>query len=237
MAATTPRQIQRTYLGLLLGNTLAASLIWGINTIFLLDAGLSNLEAFAANAFFTVGMVVFEVPTGVVADTVYRRDLRRDFEPTVFLPLGPMDGPPRETLTLAARSRAGDAAAPGHANLAAWPPPNRVRPPRRDAPGGGHVDVLEVHVGHASRIDVAWPAVVSALDQATIVAAAELAGVARCLDFHRHRRLRRARPERRPRQRASERGRPPKHGPPARAAPALGARARRPPEARARPPR
>jgi MFS family permease len=73
MVATTPRQIQRTYLGLLLGNTLAASLIWGINTIFLLDAGLSNFEAFAANAFFTAGMVVFEVPTGVVADTVGRR--------------------------------------------------------------------------------------------------------------------------------------------------------------------
>jgi MFS family permease len=70
---TTPRSIQRTYLLLLLGNTLAASLIWGINTIFLLDAGLSNLEAFAANAFFTAGMVVFEVPTGIVADTVGRR--------------------------------------------------------------------------------------------------------------------------------------------------------------------
>jgi MFS family permease len=69
----TPRSIQRTYLLLLLGNTLAASLIWGINTIFLLDAGLSNLEAFAANAFFTAGMVLFEVPTGVVADTVGRR--------------------------------------------------------------------------------------------------------------------------------------------------------------------
>jgi len=69
----TPGSIQRTYLVLLLGNTLAASLIWGINTIFLLDAGLSNLEAFAANAFFTAGMVVFEVPTGVVADTAGRR--------------------------------------------------------------------------------------------------------------------------------------------------------------------
>jgi len=55
------------------GNTLAASLIWGINTIFLLDAGLSNLEAFTANAFFTAGMVVFEVPTGIVADTAGRR--------------------------------------------------------------------------------------------------------------------------------------------------------------------
>jgi MFS family permease len=69
----TPRTIQRTYLLLLLGNTLAASLIWGINTIFLLDAGLSNLEAFAANAFFTGGMVLFEVPTGIVADTLGRR--------------------------------------------------------------------------------------------------------------------------------------------------------------------
>src|ERR671914_1542637 len=69
----TPRFIQRTYLLLLLGNTLAASFIWGINTIFLLDAGLSNLEAFAANAFFTAGMVIFEVPTGIVADTVGRR--------------------------------------------------------------------------------------------------------------------------------------------------------------------
>ena len=69
----TPRSIQRTYLVLLLGNTLAASLIWGINTIFLLDAGLSNLEAFAANAFFTAGMVLFEVPTGIVADTIGRR--------------------------------------------------------------------------------------------------------------------------------------------------------------------
>src|SRR4051812_235254 len=69
----TPRRIQRTYLVLTLGNTLAASFIWGINTIFLLDAGLSNLEAFAANAFFTAGMVLFEVPTGIVADGVGRR--------------------------------------------------------------------------------------------------------------------------------------------------------------------
>jgi MFS family permease len=67
------RRIQRTYLTLILGNTIAASFIWGINTLFLLDAGLSNLEAFAANAFFTAGMVIFEVPTGVVADTLGRR--------------------------------------------------------------------------------------------------------------------------------------------------------------------
>src|ERR1700737_866108 len=69
----TPGSIQRTYLVLLLGNTLAASLIWGINTIFLLDAGLSHLEGFAAHGFFPAGMVLFEVPTGVVADTAGRR--------------------------------------------------------------------------------------------------------------------------------------------------------------------
>lgn len=67
------RKIQRIYLTLTLGNTLAASFIWGINTLFLLDAGLTNLEAFAANAFFTAGMVLFEVPTGVVADGWGRR--------------------------------------------------------------------------------------------------------------------------------------------------------------------
>lgn len=67
------RKIQTIFLTLTLGNTLAASFIWGINTLFLLDAGLSNLEAFAANAFFTAGMVVFEVPTGVVADGWGRR--------------------------------------------------------------------------------------------------------------------------------------------------------------------
>src|SRR5438093_7981769 len=67
------KQIQRTYLILLLTSTLAASFIWGINTLFLLDAGLSNAEAFAANAFFTLGQVIFEVPTGVVADTRGRR--------------------------------------------------------------------------------------------------------------------------------------------------------------------
>ncbi len=63
------RAVERTYLTLTLLTTLASSFIWGINTIFLLDAGLSNAEAFAANAFFTVGMVIFEIPTGVIADT------------------------------------------------------------------------------------------------------------------------------------------------------------------------
>jgi MFS family permease len=52
---------------------LSASFIWGVNTLFLLDAGLSNTQAFAANAFFTVGSVLFEVPTGVVADVKGRK--------------------------------------------------------------------------------------------------------------------------------------------------------------------
>jgi MFS family permease len=76
MTRLTPdpaRNVERTYLALTLLTTLASSFIWGINTIFLLDAGLSNVEAFAANAFFTAGMVLFEVPTGVVADTRGRR--------------------------------------------------------------------------------------------------------------------------------------------------------------------
>jgi MFS family permease len=53
--------------------TLAASLIWGVNTLFLLDAGLSIQGVFIANAAFTAGMAIFEIPTGVVADTVGRR--------------------------------------------------------------------------------------------------------------------------------------------------------------------
>src|ERR671918_2818841 len=68
-----PRTVQKVYLSLLLFNTLAASFIWGINTLFLLDAGLSSTAAFTANAIFTAGMVLFEVPTGVVADTWGRR--------------------------------------------------------------------------------------------------------------------------------------------------------------------
>lgn len=69
----TPDDIQRTYLTLILLQTLAASLIWGINTLFLLDAGLSLTGAFVANAAFTAGMVIFEIPTGVIADARGRR--------------------------------------------------------------------------------------------------------------------------------------------------------------------
>ncbi len=69
----TPASVQRVYLTLTLLTTFAASFIWGVNTLFLLDAGLSNAEAFAANAFFSAGQVLFEIPTGVIADTRGRR--------------------------------------------------------------------------------------------------------------------------------------------------------------------
>lgn len=71
--SSSSKAIQNTYIILTLLNTLAASFIWGINTIFLLDAGLSNLQAFAANSFFTAGEVIFQIPTGIVADTWGRR--------------------------------------------------------------------------------------------------------------------------------------------------------------------
>ena len=53
--------------------TLSASFIWGINTLFLLDSGLNIFEVFIANAVFTASMTLFEIPTGVFADTKGRR--------------------------------------------------------------------------------------------------------------------------------------------------------------------
>lgn len=66
-------RIVKTYVSLTLLSTFASSFIWGINTLFLLDAGLTITQAFTANAFFTAGQVLFEIPTGVVADTRGRR--------------------------------------------------------------------------------------------------------------------------------------------------------------------
>jgi MFS family permease len=72
MSAEATKLVHRyyTYAGIY---TLAASIIWGINTLFLLDAGLSIAQVFIANAAFSVGTVLFEIPTGVVADTIGRR--------------------------------------------------------------------------------------------------------------------------------------------------------------------
>lgn len=68
-----PQRVIRTYFAISSLYTLAASLIWGVNTLFLLDAGLDIFGTFVANAVFTGAMVLFEVPTGVVADTAGRR--------------------------------------------------------------------------------------------------------------------------------------------------------------------
>lgn len=70
---TPAEQIIRVYITLMLLSTFASSFIWGINTLFLLDGGLSIAAAFTANASFTVAQVIFEIPTGVVADTWGRR--------------------------------------------------------------------------------------------------------------------------------------------------------------------
>ncbi|NUP10869.1 MAG: MFS transporter [Polyangiaceae bacterium] len=67
------RRIRNVYLTLSLFVWLPTSLIVGVNTLFLLDGGLNNVEAFAANAIYTLGLVLFEIPTGMVADSWGRR--------------------------------------------------------------------------------------------------------------------------------------------------------------------
>jgi len=70
---TEALRVRRVYLLLTLLTTLASSFIWGINTLFLLSAGLTNTQAFVVNAFYAAGEFLFEVPTGVIADTRGRR--------------------------------------------------------------------------------------------------------------------------------------------------------------------
>ncbi len=69
----TSRRVVASYFTIAGLYTLAAALIWGVNTLFLLDAGLDIFGVFIANAAFTAGSVVFEIPTGVLADTRGRR--------------------------------------------------------------------------------------------------------------------------------------------------------------------
>jgi MFS family permease len=70
---TRSRAIVRSYLVLTGLFTLAASLMWAVNALFLLGAGLDIFALFVVNAAFTVGLVLFETPTGVVADSTGRR--------------------------------------------------------------------------------------------------------------------------------------------------------------------
>lgn len=69
----TPARIERTYYTVNSLFVLAASIIWGVNTLFLLDAGLNIFTVMVVNATFSAGQIVFEVPTGVIADTIGRR--------------------------------------------------------------------------------------------------------------------------------------------------------------------
>jgi MFS family permease len=69
----TSQAVLRSYFAISGVYTLSASLIWGVNTLFLLAAGLDIFGVFIAGAAFTAGNVLFEIPTGVVADTVGRR--------------------------------------------------------------------------------------------------------------------------------------------------------------------
>jgi MFS family permease len=69
----TSQRIIRTYYGIAATTTLAQALIWGVNTLFLLSVGFDIFEVMLINAAYTVAQVLFEVPTGVVADTVGRR--------------------------------------------------------------------------------------------------------------------------------------------------------------------
>jgi MFS family permease len=71
--SVTSASVIRNYLTIAGLYTLSASLIWGVNTLFLLEAGLDIMGVFIANAVFTGGMALFEIPTGVFADTRGRR--------------------------------------------------------------------------------------------------------------------------------------------------------------------
>jgi MFS family permease len=66
-------RIIRTYYTITALFNFAMSLIWGIDTLFKMGAGLDIRHVLLTNAAFTLGSMLFEIPTGVVADTLGRR--------------------------------------------------------------------------------------------------------------------------------------------------------------------
>jgi MFS family permease len=66
-------RIIRTYYTITALFNFAMSLIWGIDTLFKMGAGLDIQQVLLTNAAFTLGSMIFEIPTGVVADTLGRR--------------------------------------------------------------------------------------------------------------------------------------------------------------------
>jgi len=74
MVHETPRRVIGAYLTSSALFTLATSLIWATNTIFLMQVGgMTIFQVMLVNSTFSVAQAVFEVPTGVVADTIGRK--------------------------------------------------------------------------------------------------------------------------------------------------------------------
>jgi MFS family permease len=72
--AYTPRRVIFAYLSTSGLFTLATSLIWAINTIFLIQrGGLTLFQVMLVNTVYLIAQMVFEVPTGVIADTIGRK--------------------------------------------------------------------------------------------------------------------------------------------------------------------
>lgn len=73
MASASTKRVIRVYVASGALATLAASIIWGVHTLFMLEAGLDILQVMLVNTAFTFCQLLFEVPTGVVADTLGRK--------------------------------------------------------------------------------------------------------------------------------------------------------------------
>lgn len=74
MTHDTPRRVIGVYVSTSLLFTLATSFIWATNTIFLMQVGdLTIFQVMLVNATFAVCQAIFEIPTGVVADTIGRK--------------------------------------------------------------------------------------------------------------------------------------------------------------------
>ncbi len=74
MIHDTPRRVIGAYLSSSALFTLATSLIWATNTIFLMQVGgLTIFQVMLANSIFSIAQAIFEIPTGVIADTIGRK--------------------------------------------------------------------------------------------------------------------------------------------------------------------
>lgn len=73
VSSFTSRRVIVTYVTTGALFTLSTSLIWSINTLFLLGAGLSLPMVFVVNASYTAAQMLCELPTGVIADTLGRK--------------------------------------------------------------------------------------------------------------------------------------------------------------------